>query len=89
MSPPQPPSRGDPIIAALGGPSLRGAAVKEIVENLSVLELNALWLQLDDELPQLQDWAPRTGNVETFLIGDNEYEVSKGPVSSGPEGPGS
>ncbi|KAK7511663.1 carboxylesterase [Phyllosticta citriasiana] len=74
MSPPQPPSRGDAIIASLGGPALRGAAVKEIVENLAVLEVNALWLQLDDELPQLNDWAARTGNVEAFVIGDNEYE---------------
>ncbi|KAK8166755.1 carboxylesterase [Phyllosticta citrichinensis] len=74
MSPPQPPSRGDAILASLGGSALRGAAVKEIVGDLAVLEVNALWLQLDDELPQLKDWAGRTGNVEAFLIGDNEYE---------------
>ncbi|KAL1624017.1 hypothetical protein SLS56_007999 [Neofusicoccum ribis] len=80
MSPPRPLSQEGTIVAPLEaklasvGSSLRTASAAEIIKALAEVNLVSMWIQQDPDEPELSDWT-KTGQVESLLIGDVEYEV--------------
>lgn len=79
LSSPLPVERGNGLIKSLeakvqeyGESSLRKASVPALLRALKDSNVNAMWMQEDDEL---KGWETRIEQADEIMIGDTEYEV--------------
>lgn len=82
LSSPLPVARGDAYLGRvlarvqeLGGPemTLKNAPVEIMIKVQNELSVDTLWLQYG---PEFEGWEQKTGQVNSVMVGDAEYEVS-------------